>query len=224
AECGVSRGRGFSRPDRAPDRRGTARPVHGRGLALRERLPSRTHVPPAGRRRGPSLGALLRGRSRGPPGVGPRPRDLPEDDRRHGGRPLGEALPQSARFRRPPHVPPYVRDGARSPSPRPEDPDVSGRGPREPGPLRGLSAPDRRAGAVRFGYYTGTVLLHDRDRARLDATAREVLKHLQHHGFGARIEEANCLEAWLGSLPGHGYQNVRRPLLHTLNLADLLPL
>src|SRR5437667_3977072 len=78
--------------------------------------------------------------------------------------------------------------------------------------------------AVRFGYYTCTLLLFDRDRAVLEAAAREVLKQLQHHGFGARIEEANALEAWLGSLPGHGYQNVRRPMLHTLNLADLLPL
>src|SRR2546430_10634544 len=77
--------------------------------------------------------------------------------------------------------------------------------------------------AVRFGYYTCTLLLFDRDRAVLEAAAREVLKQLQHHGFGARIEEANVLEAWLGSLPGHGYQNVRRPMLHTLNLADLLP-
>jgi len=80
------------------------------------------------------------------------------------------------------------------------------------------------ANAVRFGYYTCTLLLFDRDGAVLDSTAREVLKQLQHHGFGARIEEANALEAWLGSLPGHGYQNVRRPMLHTLNLADLLPL
>jgi type IV secretion/conjugal transfer VirB4 family ATPase len=80
------------------------------------------------------------------------------------------------------------------------------------------------AHAVRFGYYTCTLLLFDRDRVVLDGTAREVLKQLQHHGFGARIEEANALEGWLGSLPGHGYQNVRRPLLHTLNLADLLPL
>jgi type IV secretion system protein VirB4 len=80
------------------------------------------------------------------------------------------------------------------------------------------------ANAVRFGYYTCTLLLFERDRAVLEATAREVLKQLQHHGFGARIEEANALEAWLGSLPGHGYQNVRRPMLHTLNLADLLPL
>src|SRR3989440_4174112 len=80
------------------------------------------------------------------------------------------------------------------------------------------------ANAVRFGYYTCTLLLFDRDGAVLEATAREVLKQLQHHGFGARIEEANALEAWLGSLPGHGYQNIRRPMLHTLNLADLLPL
>ncbi|WP_165178199.1 DUF87 domain-containing protein, partial [Desulfovibrio sp. ZJ369] len=32
------------------------------------------------------------------------------------------------------------------------------------------------------------------------------------------------LEAWLGSLPGNGYANIRRPLLTSLNLADLLPL
>ena len=49
-------------------------------------------------------------------------------------------------------------------------------------------------------------------------------KQLQHHGFGARVEEVNALEAYLGSLPGHGHQNVRKPLLHTLNLADLMPL
>src|SRR5207247_9928108 len=60
------------------------------------------------------------------------------------------------------------------------------------------------ANAVRFGYYTCTLVLFERDRALLEATAREVLKQLQHHGFGARIEEANALEAWLGSLPGPG--------------------
>ncbi len=80
------------------------------------------------------------------------------------------------------------------------------------------------ANVVRFGYFTCNVLLFDPDRERLDATAREVVKQLQHHGFGARVEEVNALEAYLGALPGHGYQNVRKPLLHTLNLADLLPL
>ncbi|WP_455737795.1 TraG/VirB4 family ATPase [Achromobacter insolitus] len=31
------------------------------------------------------------------------------------------------------------------------------------------------------------------------------------------------LDAYLGSLPGHGVENVRRPLINTMNLADLLP-
>jgi type IV secretion system protein VirB4 len=31
------------------------------------------------------------------------------------------------------------------------------------------------------------------------------------------------MEAYFGSLPGHGVENVRRPLLNTMNLADLLP-
>lgn len=37
-------------------------------------------------------------------------------------------------------------------------------------------------------------------------------------------ESLNALEAWLGSLPGNVYANVRQPLIHTLNLAHLLPL
>jgi hypothetical protein len=40
---------------------------------------------------------------------------------------------------------------------------------------------------------------------------------------GSRIETINTLEAYLGSLPGHGVENVRRPLINTMNLADLLP-
>jgi type IV secretory pathway VirB4 component len=32
------------------------------------------------------------------------------------------------------------------------------------------------------------------------------------------------MEAWLGALPGHPLPNIRRPLIHTLNLADLVPL
>ena len=33
----------------------------------------------------------------------------------------------------------------------------------------------------------------------------------------------NTVEAWLGSIPGHVHANVRRPLIHSLNLADLAP-
>ena len=37
------------------------------------------------------------------------------------------------------------------------------------------------------------------------------------------IETINPMDASLGSLPGHGVENVRRPLINTMNLADLLP-
>ena len=37
-------------------------------------------------------------------------------------------------------------------------------------------------------------------------------------------ETVNAVEAWRGSLPGDGYRNVRRVILHTLNLADLMPI
>ncbi len=50
------------------------------------------------------------------------------------------------------------------------------------------------------------------------------MKTLQHIGFSCRIETVNAVEAWRGSLPGDGYRNVRRNLLHTLNVADLLPI
>jgi type IV secretory pathway VirB4 component len=41
--------------------------------------------------------------------------------------------------------------------------------------------------------------------------------------FACRVETINAVEAWRGSLPGDGYSNVRRIILHTLNLADMMP-
>lgn len=77
---------------------------------------------------------------------------------------------------------------------------------------------------VRFGYYTAVLVLMAEDRQELEESTRQVLRELRNHGFAARREEVNALEAFLGTLPGHGYPNVRRPLLGTRNLADLLPM
>lgn len=77
---------------------------------------------------------------------------------------------------------------------------------------------------VRFGYYTSCIVLMHTDRELLTEQAREVRKALLNLGFGARIEDINSVEAYLGSIPAHAYPNVRRPILHTLNLADLLPI
>jgi len=79
------------------------------------------------------------------------------------------------------------------------------------------------SGLVSQGYYTSVVILMDENRDKLEASARSVEKTINRIGFAARIESINTLDAFLGSLPGHGVENVRRPLINTMNLADLLP-
>ncbi|MCK0509593.1 VirB4 family type IV secretion/conjugal transfer ATPase [Aromatoleum buckelii] len=76
---------------------------------------------------------------------------------------------------------------------------------------------------VAVGYFTGVVILMDENRDKLEESARLVEKSINRLGFAARIETINTLDAFLGSLPGHGVENVRRPLINTMNLADLLP-
>lgn len=79
------------------------------------------------------------------------------------------------------------------------------------------------SGLVAVGYYTSVVVLMDESRDRLEKAARQVEKTISRLGFAARTETINTLDAYLGSLPGHGVENVRRPLINTMNLADLLP-
>jgi type IV secretion/conjugal transfer VirB4 family ATPase len=82
---------------------------------------------------------------------------------------------------------------------------------------------ENASGRVRFCLYTLLILLSDPDPERAARQAAEVLKALNDRGFTARIEDLNALEAFRGSLPGHGYANLRRPVVSTRNLADLLP-
>ncbi len=79
------------------------------------------------------------------------------------------------------------------------------------------------SGEVRFCYYTSTLVVMEREAERVDLVAAELVKTLNDRGFTARVEDVNALEAFLGSLPGHGHQNLRRPVLSSLNVADLLP-
>ena len=87
-----------------------------------------------------------------------------------------------------------------------------------------MAVTENSEGAVRFGYYTAVVVVMSEKPQEADSASREVAKLLENSGFPAFVEEMNAVEAFLGSLPAHGFQNVRRPMLHTLNLADLLPL
>jgi type IV secretion/conjugal transfer VirB4 family ATPase len=82
---------------------------------------------------------------------------------------------------------------------------------------------ETNSGLVSQGYYTSVVILMDEDRDKLDAGAHMLERAINRIGFTARVESINTLDAYLGSLPGHGVENVRRPLIHTMNLSDLLP-
>jgi type IV secretion system protein VirB4 len=85
------------------------------------------------------------------------------------------------------------------------------------------AAAENASGRVRFCLYTPVLVVADADPAQADHQAAEVLKALNDRGFTARLEDINALEALCGTLPGNGYANLRRPLVSTRNLADLLP-
>lgn len=77
---------------------------------------------------------------------------------------------------------------------------------------------------VAFGYYTATISVMDKDLQKTLEMQREIERVINGLGFTTIAETFNAVEAWLSSIPGHAYANVRTPLLHTLNLAHLLPL
>ena len=77
---------------------------------------------------------------------------------------------------------------------------------------------------VAFGYLTTTITVSDVDRGQAEEKVRNVERIVNGLGFTCIREGVNAVEAWLSSLPGQVYANVRQPLVHTLNLAHLAPL
>jgi len=73
-------------------------------------------------------------------------------------------------------------------------------------------------------YVTATVTVWDEDPAQATEKLRQVEKVLQGRDFTVISETMNALEAWLGTLPGQVYANVRQPPVSTLNLAHMIPL
>ena len=75
-----------------------------------------------------------------------------------------------------------------------------------------------------MAFVTATVTVWDEDPALAAEKLRLVEKVIQGRDFTVIVEGMNALEAWLGSLPGHVYANVRQPPVSTLNLAHMIPL
>ncbi len=76
---------------------------------------------------------------------------------------------------------------------------------------------------VSIGHFTLTVTVWDENESGAIDKARAVQQVVDSQGIVSQIESFNAMQAWLGSLPGHGYADVRRPLISSLNVCDLIP-
>jgi type IV secretion system protein VirB4 len=73
-------------------------------------------------------------------------------------------------------------------------------------------------------FVTATITVFDENPHIADERLRLVEKIVQGRNFTCVVETVNAVEAWLGSLPGHVYANVRQPPVSTLNIAHMIPL
>jgi type IV secretion system protein VirB4 len=77
---------------------------------------------------------------------------------------------------------------------------------------------------VSYGYITATVVVLDSELGEVEQKLRAIERTLQGRGLVTIPETLNAVDAWLSSVPGNVYANVRQPIVSTLNLAHLLPL
>lgn len=77
---------------------------------------------------------------------------------------------------------------------------------------------------VSFGYITTAIAVHHASSNIADEMIREVERVINGRGYVSIRETVNAVDAWLGTLPGHAYANVRQAPVHSLNLAHMMPL
>jgi len=73
-------------------------------------------------------------------------------------------------------------------------------------------------------FVTATITVWDENPRTANERLRLVEKVIQGRDFTCMVETINAVDAWLGSLPGHVYANVRQPPVSTLNIAHMIPL
>jgi type IV secretion system protein TrbE len=78
--------------------------------------------------------------------------------------------------------------------------------------------------AAGAAYVTLTITVADANEAIAFERIRQIRQVADGMGFVTALETINAVEAWLGSLPGQPYADLRRPILLTPSLAHLLPL
>lgn len=82
---------------------------------------------------------------------------------------------------------------------------------------------DLGADIAGYAYVTTTLTVLGDSPRDADLRLGAIEKIVRGRDFACIAEGLNALEAWLGSLPGNPYANVRQPPISTLNLAHIMP-
>lgn len=75
-----------------------------------------------------------------------------------------------------------------------------------------------------FGALSQVLVIPSKNLNTLEKNCAQAVSVIEDLGFGARVETVNATEAFLGSLPGDLTHNLRRPLINSAAVADLLPI
>jgi type IV secretion system protein VirB4 len=77
---------------------------------------------------------------------------------------------------------------------------------------------------IGFGFLTSTLVVMGTTAEDADEKLRTAERIIASRGFVTVAETLNAVEAWLSSLAGHAWANVRHPMVSTLNLSHIAPL
>lgn len=80
-----------------------------------------------------------------------------------------------------------------------------------------------RADIVTQGFYSCVIILFGDTEEKVDDKVLKIEKIINGLGFTTINESVNCVETFLGAIPGNIFNNVRKPILNTISLCHLLP-
>lgn len=83
---------------------------------------------------------------------------------------------------------------------------------------------ENESNLMKYGMFNGTFLLFNEDRGALNRAATDLRNAIQGLGLMLRDETVNDIEAYLGSLPGHGCYNRRLHPADAVHWSYMLPL
>ncbi len=77
---------------------------------------------------------------------------------------------------------------------------------------------------IGFGFLTSTLVVMGATAEEANEKLRAAERIIAARGFVTVAEGLNAVEAWLSSIAGHAWANVRHPMVSTLNLSHVAPL